>query len=183
MKLKQCIATTTSIAITALSLAACTQPVKGTTYSTIMQDHRVTRSINYDLVSEMREGDVQIIQQGSRLQLILPINKFFKLASPELKLYRQPTLELVSLYLHNFIHTHHTHFPIKVYAYTDEVPMHADRYEYSRQYAQVIAAYLWSHGFTPQQMRVVGFGAENPIASNSTSTGSMYNERVVIQVN
>lgn len=184
MKLKQHRATTAAIMATAISLTACTHyPVHGTTYTTLQQDHRVTRPINYDLLHAMNEGDVQIISQGSRLQLLLPIDKFFKPGTTEVKEYRVPTIQLVSLYLHNYIHTHHTRFPINVFAYTDDVPNYADRYAYSKQYAQVVASYLWGYGFTPRQLHAVGFGAENPIASNATAAGSAYNERVVIQVN
>ena len=183
MKFQRKVFTLTAITATAFGLAACTVPVEGTRYGTLVQEHKVTRSIDHDLLTEMQNEGVQVIQQGSRLILVLPTDKFFVLTSTQLKDRQAPTLEMISLYLRNYIKKHHTVFPIKVYAYTDEVPTRADRYDYSNQYAQVIAAYMWSHGFTPQQMQVVGYGAEHAIANNRTAAGSAYNRRVVIQVN
>lgn len=168
---------------TCFTLSACSPRVHGTTYPQMMQDHRLTRPINHDLLTEMNQDGVVIIRQGSRVQFVLPIVKFFELGTFNVRENKLPTLEMLSLYLHIFVKTHYTTYPIKVYAYTNTVPMYADQYEYSKQYAQVIGSYLWAHGFLPSQMRVVGYGAENPIANGRTAVGSGYNERVVIQVN
>lgn len=168
--------------VLSMGLTACS-PVQGTTHTELQQDPKVTRSLQYDYMKAIQEGNVTVIQQGARLIFVLPINRFFKFQTFTINRSKVPVIEVISLYLRTYVKTHHVRYPIKVYAYTDNVPLHADRYTYSEQYAQVIASHLWSRGFTPQQLQVVGWGSENPIADNGTAAGSNFNRRVMIQVN
>src|SRR3990167_8527788 len=92
----------TALAITALALTACA-PVAGKKYATLMRDREITQSINHDLLAEMKHGGVQVIQQGSRLILVLPISQFFYYGSLKMERTHIPTMELVSLYLRNYI--------------------------------------------------------------------------------
>lgn len=172
----------TAILGAGFNLAGCT-PIDGKTYSQVSNDYTVTRPLPKDLLVTLREEKVRVIQQGSRLQLILPTYKFFRVAMPELRMDKIQALEVVSLYLRDYVRHHHVRYPIKVSAYVDGVLAHGERYESSAQYAQVIASFMWSHGFQPWQMQVAGRGAENPIVSVYTPRHTAFNNRIVIQVN
>ncbi|OGT52720.1 MAG: hypothetical protein A3F17_03405 [Gammaproteobacteria bacterium RIFCSPHIGHO2_12_FULL_41_15] len=135
------------------------------------------------LVAELRSGGVQIVQQGSRLQLILPTDKFFRLQTIQLKEEQADTMERIALYLKYFLKNHPTSTDITVSGYTDTVYNKVERQKLSRQYAEVVASYLWNQGFNQDQLRVTGYGSQHPVASITTPRGSSYNRRVVIQVN
>lgn len=123
-----------------------------------------------------------IITQGSRLQIILPTDEFFEAQSTEIIEEQLDTLELVSLYLKDFLKTHPSRQHVYVTAYTDTVYTPKQRQALSEQYAQVIASYLWSQGFSHRVLTVAGYGASYPIADQSTAAGSHANRRVQIDV-
>lgn len=164
---------TSMLALGALSLVSCQQKTP----------HELVPPNQQDLLSEIEAANVQVIQQGSRLQIILPTDHFFKWTTTNIKDSKIPVLQMIALYLHNFASSHTTHYPIKISAYTDTVYMRSYRRELSNQYAEVIAAFMWSRGFSPKEMQVVGYGALYPLASNVTARGSAFNRRVMIQIN
>ncbi|WP_235379029.1 hypothetical protein [Candidatus Coxiella mudrowiae] len=51
----------------------------------------------------MQNRGVQTIHQGSRLQLPLPINRFFVGQNTTIKEEQATTLRLIALYLHNYM--------------------------------------------------------------------------------
>lgn len=172
------------VALTLLSLTACThQPPQMIPYSMMEMDTQLSADQQEALLGLIRKSGVQVIQQGSRLIMVLPADTFFVPTTAIVKDSKVPKLRLIALYLHNYIRKNYTQFPIKIYGYTDTVYKRTVRHHYSNQYAQVIASFMWRHGFRPAQMSVVGHGAKYPIASNRTAEGSAYNRRVVIQVN
>ena len=75
-------------------------------------------------------------------------------------------------------------YQIKIYPYTAQV--HTQKYQYyvTNQHAQqLIASFLWNHGFSPMQIKCSGLGGESPISSYRTPEGNTFNQRVMIQVN
>ena len=143
----------------------------------------LTPSQQQRLLSQIKSAGVQVVQQGTRLQLFLPKDKFFSGQTTTLRYQQITCLRLIALYLHNYGRNHVVHYPIKVYAFTGTVHTRQYRQADSIQLAQVIASYLWNHGFNPNQMSVLGQGAKNPIASYRTPIGNAYNNYVLIQVN
>lgn len=131
----------------------------------------------------IRSAGVQVIQQGSRLQMILPVDKFFRLQSTEIKSHQISTLKQIAAYLKDYLGNYPVKPVIYVSGHTDTVFNRKDRRQLSRQYAEVVAAYLWRQGFSHQQLRVKGAGATKDIANPKSSQGAGFNRRVVIQVN
>jgi outer membrane protein OmpA-like peptidoglycan-associated protein len=67
--------------------------------------------------------------------------------------------------------------------YTDSVGAEDYNYELGQQRAEKVAGYLvGKEGVDPTQIRVVSYGANKPIADNSTSRGRRSNRRVEILV-
>ena len=127
------------------------------------------------LRDQIRAEGVHVVQQGSRLQLILPTDNFFRAQSTEIKANQTATLDLIALYLKSYLQSRPTQRTIIVAGYTDTVYSKEQRRLLSQQYAEVIASYLWNNGFSQQQLKAVGYGAADSIASTLTTQGSRYN--------
>lgn len=171
-------------ALSTLGLAACSyETPQMMPYSMMEMTTQLSATQQEALLGLIRQSGVQVVQQGSRLMMVLPTDTFFVSTTTIVKENNVPKLRMIALYLHNYVRAHHIKYPIKVYGYTDKVYKRKVRHYYSNQYAQVVAAFMWRHGFRPGQMSVVGYGAKYPIANTRTTAGSAYNRRVVIQVN
>jgi outer membrane protein OmpA-like peptidoglycan-associated protein len=134
------------------------------------------------LRQQIQQHGAQIIQQGTRLQIILPTDQFFRPQSTEIKSSQTETMDIIAIYLKSYLHSRPANRMITVSGYTDTVYTPEQRHQLSAQYAQVVASYLWNQGFSPRQLKVVGYGATKAIASTRTPSGSSYNRRVVIEV-
>jgi outer membrane protein OmpA-like peptidoglycan-associated protein len=135
------------------------------------------------LKDSLNRVGVQIIQQGLRLQIRLPVDKFFALDTRQVIAERQQNLSEVAKYLKNYGQLHRIHYPVKVTGYSDKVGTLHWQHQISYEYAQAIAASLWNRGFSVAQLQVAGYGAEAPIAKQHTADGRSWNRRVMIQVN
>jgi outer membrane protein OmpA-like peptidoglycan-associated protein len=70
-----------------------------------------------------------------------------------------------------------------VAGYTDSMGHEAYNYELGQRRATSVAGYLVGEkGLDPTQVRVVSYGANKPVADNSTSSGRRMNRRVEILV-
>ncbi len=143
----------------------------------------VKQIVPLTLPQKISSSGVQIIQQGARLQMVLPIDKFFRLQTTQIKPHQIRTLKRIAAYLKGYLQDYHVKPVITVAGFTDTVYTKRKRYQLSHQYADVVASYLWRQGFSHKQLRVQGFGATDPIANPKTAIGAGFNRRVVIQVN
>ncbi len=135
------------------------------------------------LRQSIQQDGVQIIKQGARVQLVIPVDTFFHLASTQLLDYKTDTVQRIALFLQIYLQQFSQPVMIHVSGYSDTVYPSAKRIPLSNQYAQVIASFLWNHGFSHKQLHIVGFGSLHPIGNNKTTRGSGYNRRVMVQVN
>lgn len=75
---------------------------------------------------------------------------------------------------------------IRVYGHTDSTKIvkskWKDNMELSEARAEEVRRYMVARGIRAQNIRTIGMGATNPVASNSTSTGRRRNRRVEITV-
>jgi chemotaxis protein MotB len=76
--------------------------------------------------------------------------------------------------------------PVRVEGFTDNVPIHtvqfASNWELSAARAGSVVHVLSVHGVAPRRLAVIGFGAQQPIASNATAAGRAENRRVVVVI-
>ncbi len=161
-----------------LALSAC----QSTSSPTSQATQTVVGTQQQAMAEAIESQGAQIVQQGSKLQIILPTDKFFQLTTLKLKSYQVDTIKLIAHYLKNYAEQFEHPPKIRVYGYTDTVYTTAKQAELSRQYAQVIASFLWNQGFSPQQLEVQGQSSTKPVASQKTAQGSSHNRRVVIEV-
>lgn len=155
-----------------ISIAGCHQyskaAIKGDDLSlkiiTITQDH------------------IQTIQQGSRLLILIPTDEFFEPLETNLKPRRiNPILHMAN-YAARYSRTY-PNATVYVRGYADPIFPPYSPLILSQQYADTIAAYLWSAGIPLNHIQSVGYGNRYPIANPETVPGRGYNRRVEIQIN
>jgi outer membrane protein OmpA-like peptidoglycan-associated protein len=71
---------------------------------------------------------------------------------------------------------------IEIAGYTDNVGDDAKNKVLSEKRAQSVLAYLTAKGVKTSQMKAVGYGEANPIATNDTEEGRLQNRRVMFTV-
>lgn len=71
---------------------------------------------------------------------------------------------------------------VEIAGYTDNVGDDAKNKALSEKRAQSVLAYLTTKGVKPSQMKAVGYGEANPIATNDTEEGRLQNRRVMFTV-
>jgi len=71
---------------------------------------------------------------------------------------------------------------VAVAGYTDSTGSASHNRQLSQRRAESVMQYLKSHGLRSQNYTAQGFGASNPVASNSTVAGRAKNRRVEIRV-
>lgn len=151
--------------------------------------HQPSKTVAYyetqdlSLSEAIRQNGAQMIQQGARLKIILPTDKFFRAQTLQVRSHQIDTLRMIAIYLKNHMNQYHGSSTITVTGYVDTVFTKNRRIALSRQYADVIASYLWNQGFSERQIRVRGAGSTGTVADPTTAMGSGANRRVEIQVN
>lgn len=74
------------------------------------------------------------------------------------------------------------HVSLTVNGHTDAVGNAASNKNLSVERAQSVAQYLIDQGVNPNQLKVVGYGQERPIADNETAQGQFKNRRIEFEV-
>ena len=136
------------------------------------------------LKAQMTRAGIQVVQQGSRLQLIIPVDTFFLQGRAVIRVSRINTLDTVASYIQHYASHTTVDYPIKVYGYTDNLDTWQRRTRLGQAYAEAVAAFLWRHGFSITQLDVmprshgVAEGSDHP-----TPEQRAWHRRVMIQVN
>jgi len=76
----------------------------------------------------------------------------------------------------------HPKYIWEIGGYTDGIGSVSYNKRLSKQRAQSVVDYLVSKGIDRNRLKIVGYGKENPIATNDTNEGRAMNRRVEIKV-
>ncbi len=130
------------------------------------------------LLAELEAQGVKVIQLGDQLEIVLGVDRTFRPRS-NTRLYTSQirTMRLVTEYL---IMRGYGNSSIFVYGHTDEVGSDRAKLGRSKQQAETIKAYLWSGGIPLGNLKAIGCGDTDPVASNQTVDGSAANRRIEI---
>jgi outer membrane protein OmpA-like peptidoglycan-associated protein len=128
------------------------------------------------IVKHVQNGDVQVINEGHRITLIIPTDKYFVFDTAKLNDLMHQQLADIAELIKCFKSS-----TIFVAGFTDDVG--SDQYKklLSQQRAQAIVAYLWSHGFSEKKVEAEGYGDKYAHANNQLVHGSALNRRIEIQ--
>ena len=129
------------------------------------------------LIQTLSEQNVQIVQQGSRVTLIVPADKFFVMGTSELNDLEYEALNNIA----RLVKASAPSGAIYVAGFTDNIGTKKHQQTLSLEEAQTIASFLWANGVAWDRLKVAGFGESHDIADNTLVHGSAMNRRVEIQ--
>ncbi len=130
---------------------------------------------NKDLQKALKDGGVTLIRLGDIVEFVIPADNLFDPGENELKGEADQTLSTVTTVLREY-----GPVDITVTAHTDNIGSQAYRLDFSKQQAQAVATYLWTHGINLKRLHYHGMGDTQDVATNLTSLGSAYNRRIEI---
>lgn len=150
-------------------LSACSAPVP------VLSSHNVccaNEEQRQDFASTLESAGIQISQVGDNVSVILPTGKFFYNNSSHLDKASYPTLDTLIKFLNTYPMT-----AMQLSGYTNNQGDALRNLALSRQQAQIITYYLWTHGLNARLISAEGNGAKMP-AVNQKASGE--NNRIEI---
>ena len=120
---------------------------------------------------------VSVTKRGNTIILNMPSNITFDTDQSAVKPQFYDTLNSVGLVLKEFDRT-----LVNVYGHTDSDGSSGYNQQLSQNRAVSVARYLSGQGVDRRRFYVVGYGEEQPIASNASAAGKAENRRVEIEI-
>ena len=166
---------TVVILICTAFLAACSCNTGNTLPSP--KPYSNTESQHYHMLKALNKEGVGVIEFGSTLTLILPTDCFFRGTTTQVKEHRKHTLRRIARLIKSY-----PGVPIYISGHTDKVYTRNQQQKNSFYYAQAVAGYLWNHGISPQQLKVIPDGSKVNVSTNKNPEGAADNRRVEIYI-
>lgn len=120
---------------------------------------------------------VEVVNQGSRIQVVLPEGVLFATDSATVSGAARNDLYAVARNL-----AAHPDSRVQIIGHTDNTGSAAHNQDLSERRAGAVANILAAGGVSPGRMGVVGRGFTEPVASNATAAGRAQNRRVEILI-
>lgn len=121
--------------------------------------------------------NIQIVNHGSYLQVILPEGILFATDSAAVSGIAQNDLYAVARNLNQYPNSR-----VEVVGHTDNTGAAAYNMDLSQRRAQSVAGILTAAGVAPGRIVAVGRGEDQPVASNASEAGRAQNRRVEILI-
>lgn len=136
----------------------------------------VYKNTKPSLVRQLRKQDIQFVEYGDTMTLIVPTDKYYIFMSPRLNELCYPGLanivRLLKLYPKS---------PIYVAGFTDNVGSSRHKKLLSQAQAETMLTFLWANDIRAMQLKAEGYGDKHDIADNEWIHGSAQNRRIEIQ--
>ena len=130
-----------------------------------------------ELRAQLQGTGISVTRVGDRIILNMPSNITFNTDQDAVMPQFYPTLNSVAIVLRKFDRT-----LIDINGHTDSTGSQGYNQDLSERRAMSVAGYLNSQGVDPRRVSAVGFGPNQPVASNATPDGRAQNRRVEIQI-
>ena len=130
-----------------------------------------------ELRAQLQGTGISVTRVGDRIILNMPSNITFNTDQDAVLPQFYPTLNSVAIVLRKFDRT-----LVDINGHTDSTGSQAYNQGLSERRAMSVAGYLNSQGVDPRRVSAVGFGPNQPVASNATPDGRAQNRRVEIQI-
>ena len=127
------------------------------------------------LRKQLRGSGVSIKREGNNINLIMPGNITFSSGNADIEQNFLSVLDSVALVLKEFDKT-----LVVVAGHTDSSGSDELNQRLSERRAQSVSIYLKTAGVIADRVEVIGFGENQPVASNDTPAGKELNRRVEI---
>lgn len=134
------------------------------------------RNSETHLLSELSREDIQFVQYGDTMTLLVPTDKYYEFNSPKLNDICFPGLNNIVRLL-RFYSCH----PIYVAGFTDNIGSKNHKNRLTEARADAMVTFLWAKGIKAKHLHAEGYGDQFAIGENSIIHGSAFNRRIEIQ--
>lgn len=128
-----------------------------------------------ELHQQLQGTGVSVTRSGNNIILNMPGDVTFATDQYQVEARFYPVLNSVAKVL-----THYDKTLVDVAGYTDSTGTASYNLQLSRKRAASVANYLAAQGVQPMRIQAIGYGENNPVASNATASGRSMNRRVTI---
>lgn len=128
------------------------------------------------LLRAINKQDMELIEYGDTLTLIIPTDRYFVFNSPHLNDICYPGLNNIVRLLQYYPNT-----PVYVAAFTDDVSSHHHKKMLTQARAEAMLTFLWANGINAQRLHPQGYADLHDIGDNKLIHGSAYNRRIELQ--
>lgn len=129
-----------------------------------------------NLIKELKKQDIQYVQYGDTMTLVVPTDKYYMFNSPRLNEQRSSGLINIVKLLQYYPKS-----PIYVAAFTDNVGSSYHKRELSQSQAETMMTFLWANNIAAKRLKAEGYSDKNDISDNHLIHGSAQNRRIEIQ--
>ncbi len=141
---------------------------------------RVANNVDRAMAALVKERQVVIRRRPDRIEVQFRSDILFPSGSARLSGHAVAVIRRLAASLAQFPN------PIRVEGFTDNLPIRTvqfySNWELSAARAGSVVHVLSSRGVAPGRLAVIGFGAQQPLASNATAAGRRSNRRVVVLI-
>jgi outer membrane protein OmpA-like peptidoglycan-associated protein len=126
-------------------------------------------------IHRIEEGKVKVIQIGEMITFILPSDLYFMQDTPLLNPNYYYVLAQIACLIEDL-----PKYVVVIAGYTDSSCNEMRNVALTRQQAMAVLNFLWDQRIDSRVLGAVGYGSQNPIASNNTIRGRADNRRIEI---
>lgn len=134
------------------------------------------KNTKHALLRALKREDMELIEYGDTLTLLIPTDRYFVFNSPHLNDICYPGLNNIVRLLRYYPNT-----PIYVAAFTDDVGSHHHKKKLTQARAEAMITFLWANGIQAQRLHPEGYADLHDIGDNKLIHGSAYNRRIELQ--
>lgn len=135
-----------------------------------------SRSTKQAIIKRLQKQDIQFIQHGDTMTLIVPTDRYYVFDTPKLNDICYPGLVNIIRLLR-----HYPSSTIYVASFTDDIGGARYKQKLSQARAEAMLTFLWANDINAKRLQAEGYGDKHDIAQNAIIHGSAQNRRVEIQ--
>ncbi|KTD40382.1 C-OmpA-like family protein CmpA [Legionella parisiensis] len=167
------VGTAVGAATTGTVAGALAGTVAGGTAGVMVGFYKASRG---SIIKELNKENIQYVQYGDTMTLIVPVDKYFMFQSPRLNEVCYPGLENIIRLLRFYPNS-----PVYVAGFTDNVGTRRHKKLMSQAQAETMLTFLWANNIPAQLLKAEGYGDKNDVGDNKLIHGSAFNRRIEIQ--
>lgn len=129
------------------------------------------------LVRELPRYNIQYVEYGDTVTLIVPTDRYFMFNSPQINQICYPGLATLIKLVHHF-----PPCPIYIAGFTNAVGSEPHKKTLTQARAEAMAAFFWANGIPSNRLYPEGYADKYPVSNNRLIHGSAHNRRLEIQL-
>ena len=128
------------------------------------------------LINELHKYDIEYVQYGDTMELVVPTDQYFQFNSPKLNdiCYKglNAIIKMLKLYPCSTIY---------VAGFTDNIGTHDHKKRLSQAQAETMLTFLWANNIQAHRLKAEGYADQFSLGDNRLIHGSAFNRRIEIQ--